>query len=227
MECVILCGGKGTRMGESSEEIPKPLMKIGDKPIIEKIIDHYAKYGVNEFILCLGHLGDKIRDHFSKNKTKYQIDLVDTGENSSKSERLIQIKDKLGERFFLSYGDDLSDVNIEDLVKFHKSHGKIATVTAVKIANPYGVIKIDSLGMVKQFEEKPLMDNWINGGYFIFEKKIYDFLEKDSDLEKITLKKIAGNNNLAGYKHDGFWKSMNTLKDYLEFNELYGEGKIK
>ncbi len=229
MKCVILCGGKGMRMGEIGEKIPKSLIKIGDKPIVEHIMDHYASYGIKEFVLCLGHLGEKIKDYFSNKKEKHNITLVDTGVNSSKTQRLLKIKDLLGEVFLVSYGDDLSNVNISKLVEFHKKEGKIATLVSVRLPNPYGTLELNEFepSLVSKFREKPLMKDWINGGYFVFNKSIFEYLDENSELENDALKNLSEKKQLCAYRHPGFWKSINTLKDSIELNELYSEGELE
>ncbi len=228
MKCVIFCGGRGVRMGSLTEDIPKPLLMVGNKPIIERIMDHYAKYGVKEFVLCLGYLGHKIRDYF-KDYKKYKIEAVDTGENSSKSDRLLKIKEFAGETFFVSYGDDLSDVNINALLNFHKKEGRIATLTAIRMINPYGVIKFDEFNpyIISGFEEKPLIKDWLNGGYFVFDKKIFGYIEEGDDLEREVFQRLVEQKQIIAYRHSGFWKSVNNPKDYIELNEMFKNGLIK
>lgn len=228
MKTVILCGGKGTRMGENSEIIPKSLLKIGDVPMIEHIMNHYAHHNITEFVLCLGHLGEKIKDYFSKNPSDYKIEMIDTGKNTSKAQRLKKIKYLLGDNFFVSYGDDLSDVNISSLREFHAKEGKIATLTAVRVPNPYGVLEFcaDNQNLISNFKEKPLMNEWINGGYFLFNKKIFDYINQRDELEKEVFNKLVKEKQISAYKHQGFWKSMNSLKDYLELNSMFEEGKL-
>lgn len=227
MKCVILCGGQGTRMGDLTTEIPKPLLKIGNKPMLVRLMDHYSKYEVNEFILCTGYLGDKIKDYFEQNPQKYTIKIIDTGESSTKAERLIKVKDLLDEKFYVAYGDDLSDVDIGKLKKFYESNNKIAVLTAIRPQNPFGILEIEEeTGIIKSFKEKPLMKEWINGGYFMFSKKIFDYFEKGDELEKEIFEKLAKDGQLIAYLHKGFWKSMNNLKDYKELNLMYEQGKL-
>src|SRR3989344_307794 len=226
MKCVIFCGGKGIRM--DSENVPKPLLKVGDRPILEHIINHFASFGVNEFVLCLGHEGEKIRFHFFRNPSKYRIEMADTGEDSSKAQRLLQVKHLVGERFYVSYGDDISDIDLSKLSALHGEQGKIATLSAVKLPNPFGVLEIDDFEpyQVTKFKEKPIMENWINGGYYLFEKKIFDYIEEEDDLEKEVFQKLINEKQLGAYRHSGFWMSMNTLKDHVELNEMYNKGEL-
>ncbi|MBS3076680.1 NTP transferase domain-containing protein [Candidatus Pacearchaeota archaeon] len=229
MKCVILCGGKGTRMGYDGENMPKTLLKIGEKPVIEHIMDHYAKHGLNKFILCLGYGGEKIRFHFFRNPSKYQIEMVDTGEDTNKAQRLSKIKHLIDDVFLVSYGDDLADINISKLLKFHREQGKIATLSAIRVQNPYGILETDDFepNMISDFKEKPIMQHWVNGGYFVFDKNIFEYIQEGDDLEKEVFHKLIKNKNIVAYRHPGFWKSMNTLKDVIELNEMSAKGELE
>lgn len=209
-------------MANLAKNIPKPLIDIEGKPILERIMDHYASYGVKDFVLCLGHLGEEIKNYFAKKPSSYNLIMVDTGEDSSKSERLLKVKNLLGddELFFVSYGDDLGDVDISKLLEFHKNSGVIATLTAVRMRSDYGILDIGDNSLVEDFNEKPLLDKWINAGYFVFNRKIFDYIEKGGELEKEVFYNILKQKNLSAYKHEGFWKSINTPKDVLEAEEL-------
>jgi glucose-1-phosphate cytidylyltransferase len=234
---VILCGGKGTRMGESSESIPKPLLMVGNKPVLEHIMDHFAKYGINEFILCLGHLGEKIKNYFLSNPVNYMVEMIDTelveranaGLETTKAQRLLKVKSKIEGDFFVTYGDDLSNVNISNLINFHKKENKIVTLTAVKLHNPYGVLELDEFepNSISNFKEKPLMREWINGGYFIFNYKIFDYINETEDLEKEVFEKLVKEKQIVAYRHPGFWKSMNTIKDSIELNDMFKKGELQ
>src|SRR3989344_116438 len=226
MKAVLLCGGKGTRMWSLTLNTPKSLVPISGKPVLEHIMDHYAKFGINDFILCLGHLGPVIRGHFSNVNRNYKITMVDTGLNTKKVERLLMVKNLLDSEFLVSYSDDISDIDIKKLIEFHKKENKIASLTAVKINNPYGVLELNEFEpyLVTGFKEKPPMQEWINGGYFVFNMKIFDYIKEGDELEKEVLGKLAKEKQLAAYRHNGFWKSMNTEKDYLEFEEIFKKG---
>lgn len=225
MKTVILCGGKGTRMDSMTAEAPKPLAIIGDKPVLWHIMKIYSCFGFNEFVLCLGYKGEKIREYFKENSAeKWEIDFVETGEASSKSERIKMVEGSVGERFFLAYGDDLSDVNIDQLLRFHEKNKQIGTVTAVKLESPFGIMKIDNRGMINDFVEKPVLDHWVNGGFMVFEKKIYDYLG-EGELEQEVFNKLVQEKQLSAFRHFGKWKSMNTLKDNIELNELWAQKK--
>jgi len=226
MQVVILCGGKGTRLRELTEDIPKPLVEIGGKPILWHIMKIYSHHGFNDFILCLGYKGSKIEDYFKKHKNDWSITFVDTGENSLKSQRLMQIKEYIkGDTFLCAYGDDVCDVDIKKIIEFHKKNKKIATLTAIPLYSQFGIVEIDKNGAVGSFKEKPrLNDYWFNGGYFVFDKKIFDYLDK-GELEKEVFEFLASQKQIQAYRHEGFWKSMNTFKDTIELNQIWDKGQ--
>lgn len=224
MKVVILCGGKGTRLKEYTEDIPKPLVEVGGKPILWHIMKIYSHYGFNEFVLCLGYKGEKIKEYFKENKEGWKIEFADTGEESSKSERLKKIKDYINEDLFLvAYGDDVCDVNLKEVVKTHKSHGKITTLTAIPLYSQFGIVETNRKNEVVNFKEKPRLDNyWFNGGFFVFDRKIFDYLDI-GELENEVFERLVQENQIIAYKHDGFWKCMNTFKDTQELNKLWNE----
>ena len=215
MKVVILAGGLGTRMSEVTKTIPKPMVKILDKPILIHIMEHYYKFGFNEFYIALGYKGNIIRNYFKKNRFDWKVHLIETGKNSMTGGRLKRLKKYLNnETFLMTYGDGISDVNIRRLISFHKKNKKIATLTAVRPPARFGSIKIKG-NLVKVFREKSKLDEgWINGGFFIFEPKIFKFIKNDlTFLEKEPLEKISNNKQLLAYKHEGFWHCMDTLRD--------------
>lgn len=224
MKVVILCGGKGTRMG--NEELPKALFSVGDKTILWHIMSIYARHGFKDFILCLGYQGDKIRDHFSKTKN-WKIKFVDTGLDTNTGGRINKIKDFIKDDCFLAtYGDGLADVNIRELIDFHRSHKKTATLTAVRPYSQFGIVGIDAhTNAVTHFKEKPILDHWINGGFFVFNKDIFRCIRYDDILEKDTFGRLVKRRNLSAYKHSGFWECMDTYKDNLHLNQLWSAGK--
>ena len=243
MKVVILCGGKGLRMKEVTEEVPKPLAMIGNKPILWHIMKTYYHYGFNEFVLLLGYKGDKIKEYFMdyewKNSNfilkedgsyevlepseKWNITFLDTGFETMTGGRLIRAKSLLNdESFMLTYGDGLSNININELVDFHNKCGKIATVTGIKKSNQYGVLSSEN-NIATQFIEKPVCNDVINGGFFIFNNEIFNYL-KDGDsciLEKEPLVRLVKDRQLAVFNHEGFWTAMDTYKDIKEVNELW------
>ena len=223
MKAVILCGGRGTRLGEHGRSVPKALIKIGGKPIIWHLLSIFSHYGVNEFVLCLGYLGDEIKEYFSENPPDWQIEFVDTGLDTNTGGRLKRVEKHLAgsSAFFVTYGDGLANVNIEDLRRFHFEHGKIATVTAVHPYSNFGIMDISNDGTVERFREKPLLKEWINGGFFVFGQEIFGFLDDDCILEREPFEAISARQEMMAYKHGGFWKCMDTFKDNLEFEELW------
>jgi glucose-1-phosphate cytidylyltransferase len=249
MKVVILAGGYGTRLSEETDLKPKPMVEIGGKPILWHIMKTYSEYGFNEFIILLGYKGYVIKEYFSnyflhqsnvtinladnsidvhQNKSEaWKVTLLDTGLNTMTGGRIKQISPFIGdEDFLLTYGDGLSDVNILELVDFHKQHGKDITMTAVQPDGRYGSINIESDNSVSNFLEKPLGDgSWINGGFFVCSPKILDTISSNSTIfEQEPLVNLAKNNQLMSFKHEGFWKAMDTLKDKKILNEAWNDG---
>ncbi len=225
MKVVIFAGGKGSRISEESILRPKPMIGIGGKPIIWHIMKHYASYGHNEFVICLGYKGKMIKDYFN-NCDEFNIDLVDTGLETMTAGRLKRVQKYLNnETFMLTYGDGVSDVDINTLIDFHRSKKALATMTGIQPQSRFGILDIDDDDMVKTFQEKPQNENvWINGGFFVLEPGIFDHLYDDADIimwERQPLEDICSKRQLAVYKHHGFWKCMDTLRDKIELNELW------
>jgi len=227
MEVVILCGGKGTRLSEYTVSIPKPMIEIGKKPILMYLMEFYASYGHKDFILCLGYKGDMIEEYFKDNK-EFNIEFVHTGEEANKAERLMKVKDKIKDaNFLLSYGDDLSDVDINKVIELHKEKKKIVTLTAVRLQSPFGVLEVDDRNKeVAEFREKPRLKQLMNGGFYVMSKEIFNHIKPGYDLEKETFEELVKDGEIAYFEHDpeGFWKSMNTLKDVVELNEMFKKG---
>ena len=226
MKTVILCGGYGTRLSEETIIKPKPMVKIGNKPILEHIMDIYKYYGYNQFILALGYKSEYIKK-FYKNKKKKNINLVYTGKDTKTGGRLLRLKNYLKNEktFMLTYGDGVSNVNIKKAIKFHKDHGKIATITAVRPPLRFGELKI-SRNKVKSFKEKPQVgQGWINGGFFVFNNEVLNFIKDDQTmLEKEPLEKLTKADQLMAFEHKGFWKCMDTMRDKILLNRLWKEG---
>lgn len=216
MKCVILAGGRGTRISELSKDIPKPMIKVLGKPIIFRIIMHYCKFGIKDFIIAAGYK-KKVLETFFKNKKlkKLKIKVIDTGLKTMTGGRIKRLKKYLGNKpFLLTYGDGLSNINIKKLISFHKKNKKIATLTAVRPPARFGAIKIKG-NKIRYFKEKSKLDEgWINGGFFVFENKIFDYLKSDQTyLEREPLQKISKKGELYAFKHNGFWQCMDTLRD--------------
>lgn len=226
MQVVILCGGKGTRMGKDLQGLPKALIPIADKPIIWHIMKYYAHFGFNDFILCLGHKGNDIKKYFSKNK-EFKIKFVDTGLETNTGERIKKIGRFINtDVFFTTYGDGLSDLNLKSLLKFHTLHKKTATLTAVRPRTTFGIVGIDTHSdIVMHFQEKPFLDHWINGGFFVFNKGVFKYIKEGDILERETFARLVDKKDLIAHKHSGFWECMDTYKDNLKLNELWVSGK--
>ena len=214
MKCVILAGGKGTRISEYTKLIPKPMIKIGSKPILEHIINYYMKFGFNDFIIAGGYKYSIIKNYFQKRKNLVKIEVINTGNSSLTGKRLIKLKNELTDTFMLTYGDGLSNVDLNKLLKCHKKNKKKITMTAVHPPARFGELEINN-SLVKRFEEKPqLQKGWINGGFFVVEPEFLKFIgSKNVMLERSPLTKAVKTKNLAAYKHTGFWFCMDTLRD--------------
>ncbi|OWK71260.1 glucose-1-phosphate cytidylyltransferase [Pedobacter sp. AJM] len=254
MKVVILAGGLGTRLMEETEARPKPMVEIGGKPILWHIMKIYEAYGYNDFVLCLGYKAQSIKEYFlnyylynsdvsidiEKNKVdvhfsnseSFKVTLVDTGLTTNTAGRIKKIQKYVqDETFMLTYGDGVADIDITKLAAFHKSHGKLATLTSIQTPGRFGNIEMDEHGVVKHFVEKPQGDGmWINGGFFVLEPGIFKYLEGDMDeiqWENIPLKEIANDGQLAAFKHSGFWKPMDALRDRIELEQLWSTGQAK
>jgi len=229
MKVVILAGGLGTRISEYTKTIPKPMIKICGKPIIHRIIDHYVRYGHNEFYIALGYKGKVIKEYFKKKKLtkKIKIHLIETGKNTMTGGRLKRLKKYLDETFLLTYGDGLSDVNLDKLINFHKNNKKLITLTAVRPPARFGSIKINK-NVVKYFREKNSLDSgWINGGFFIINPKFINYIKNDSTfLEQEPFTQVTKKKQLLAFKHKGFWQCMDTLRDKEILEKKIKEQKL-
>lgn len=215
MKVVILAGGLGTRMSEYTESIPKPMVQIGKKPILDHLINIYSKFNLNDFIIALGYKGEIIKEYFKNYKGKSKINLVETGQNTMTGGRLKRLKKEIGNNtFMMTYGDGLSDVNINKLLEFHKKSKKLVTVTAVRPPARFGFIKFKENEVIS-FKEKSKLDvGWINGGFFVIEPKFLDYIENDKTyLEREPLEKLVKEKQMSAYRHEGFWQCMDTLRD--------------
>ena len=216
MKVVILCGGLGSRLSEETRIKPKPMVKIGNRPILSHIIQIYESYGYKEFFIALGYKGYVIKKFFSKKKSKSKFHLIDTGAKTLTGGRLLRLKKyfKENENFMLTYGDGLTSQNINKLVKFHLKNKKIGTMTVVRPPVRFGEVKMRN-NSVNSFKEKPQSTSgWINGGFFVFNSKIFKFIKNDfTMLEKQPLESLSKKGQLMGFKHYGFWQCMDTLRD--------------
>ena len=220
MKVVILCGGLGTRISEETNKIPKPMVKIGQLPILVHIMRIYKKFGFNQFILATGYKSKIIKKYFSKDKF---VNCVYTGKNTPTGGRLLKLKKllKLDENFMLTYGDGLSNQNIKKLLNFHYKNNKIASMTVVRPPVRFGEVRMN-MNKIISFKEKPnLREGWINGGFFVFNKKIFDYISNDNlMLERQPMELLCKNGQLMGYKHEGFWHCMDNIRDKNFLNKL-------
>ena len=227
MKAVILAGGFGTRISEESHLIPKPMIEIGGKPILWHIMKIYSAYKIDDFIICLGYKGEKIKEYFEQFDSKlWNIQLIDTGLDTMTGGRLKRIQDKIDDTFCVTYGDGVSDVNLNNLITFHKEKKSLATLTAIHPPERFGVLNLSG-DYVKEFHEKHTGESsWINGGFFVFEPEIFDYLHDDSTvLERTPLETLAKEQKLAAFKHNGFWHPMDTLRDKKHLEDLWTSEK--
>ena len=244
MKAVILAGGFGTRISEETHLKPKPMIEIGGKPILWHIMKIYSSFGINEFIICCGYKGYLIKEYFAnyslhlsdvtfhmdKNQVEvhkrmmedWKVTLIDTGESTNTGGRLLRVKEYIKDTFCMTYGDGLSNVDIKEIIKYHKSNGKYATLTAVKPPGRWGSLNIVD-DKVDNFQEKPLGDKgWINGGFFVLEPEVFNLISDDKCIwEEEPLITLAKQNNLMAYKHEDFWRAMDTLRDKKILEELW------
>ena len=252
IQTVILAGGRGSRMQEVTQEVPKPMIKIGEKPIIWHIMKIYAYYGCTDFNLALGYKGEIIKEFFlnykkytsslkvntksgkvnffNDNIDDWNVSMIDTGLNAETGKRLLNMRPylKKDSNFFFTYGDGVSDVNLEELYKFHIKHGKIATITSVNPPSRFGTLDIDHNQIVDKFAEKPEKNiNKINGGFFVFNTKIFNYLTDDNNciFEKEPLEQLVNDKELVAFDHGGFWQCMDTIKDCDQLNDKWNENK--
>lgn len=254
MKVVILCGGQGTRIRDVADNIPKPMIPVGNYPILWHIMKYYSLFGHNEFILCLGHQGKAIKEFFLNyeintndftltlgqkdavtfhnkiDEQDWKITFAETGEKTMTGGRVKKIEKFIGEdqTFMLTYGDGLSDVNINQLINFHNSHGRVLSLTGVRPAGRFGEIMCKSDGTIVEFNEKPqATEGRINGGFFICDKRLFDYLDDRDDLvfEQEPMRSLVNEKQLMQYNHDGFWQPMDTYREYMLLNSLYEKNK--
>jgi len=231
---VILCGGKGTRLREETTDKPKPMVPIGAMPILWHIMKIYARFGYTDFVLALGYKGEVIRNHFSNQANKeagWTITFADTGQEAQTGARIKRIEKfvKDDDYFLATYGDAVSDVDINALISFHQKQGTVATMTAVHPHSKWGLVKGNGAGLIEQFVEKPQLYDYVNGGFFVFGKKVFDYLEDKDEcvLETKPFSSLVQDKQFSMYKHEGFWHAMDTYKDYQELDAIYQKGEKK
>lgn len=250
MKAVILAGGLGTRLSEETVVRPKPMVEVGGKPILWHIMKSYSKHGVNDFVICCGYKGYVIKEYFAnyflhtsdvtfdmqsnqmevhtRSAEPWKVTLVDTGEETMTGGRLKRVAKYLGDSdaFCFTYGDGVSDIDIGESIRFHRSHGKLATLTAVQPPGRFGALDLTGT-QVNSFQEKPQGDGaWVNGGYFVLSPKVVDYIEDDSSIwEKQPLERIASESQLQAFHHRGFWQPMDTLREKMILEDLWQTGK--
>jgi len=252
MKVIILCGGTGTRLKEETEYKPKPMVYVGNQPVLWHIMKIYASYGYNEFILALGYKADYIKDFFLNqkaftsdfsletrhHKTKFYLDdrveiddfkitFVNTGVDTLPGERILRCEKYIPKKdkyFMVTYGDGVTDLDIDSLIKFHKNQKTIGTITLVHPRSKYGLVNINGRNLVENFTEKPILNDWVNGGYMIFDKRFFNYL-KIGETEHPSLIKLGREKQLSAKKHDGFWFCMDTYKEVEDLNKMWNSGK--
>ncbi|MEK6974141.1 MAG: glucose-1-phosphate cytidylyltransferase [Nanoarchaeota archaeon] len=250
MKTVILCGGQGTRLREHTEFVPKPLVHVGNMPILWHIMKIYSHFGHKDFVLCLGYKGHEIKNffmtydllkhdftlnlanrdstHFYHNNhllEDWKITFVETGLETNTGGRIKQVEKYIDDdNFFMTYGDGLANININELYKFHLNHKKIATLTSIQPMSRFGIVTFDDKGIITSFKEKPKLDGWINGGFFVLKKDVFDYIGENDVFEQDPLIKLAKDKELMSYPHNGFWECMDTHRDYEMLNKIWNSG---
>lgn len=250
MKVAILCGGQGTRLREETEFRPKPMVEIGGRPILWHIMRHYARFGHEDFVLCLGYKGDVIRNwvvnyaamntdvrvHVGSQRVEYleplrderdwTVTLAETGAETPTGGRLVRARRRLeGGTFLATYGDGLSNVDLAKLVAYHREQGKVATVTGVRPLTRFGELEVRD-GIAQSFREKPQLDEgWVNGGFFVFEPRIFDYLDEGATLEREPLERLTAERQLAVYEHSGYWMAMDTYREMQQLNDEWASGE--
>lgn len=252
MKTIILCGGQGTRLREETEYRPKPLVDVGGRPILWHIMKGYAQSGFRDFVLCLGYRGHMIKEYFlnyeamsndftislgKRHALKYHgeheeqdfnVTLADTGLDAMTGARVKRVARYIDDDLFMvTYGDGLSDLNIGALVDFHRQHGRLATITTVRPTSRFGILELSADGQVQDFAEKPQIDGWASAGFFVFNRKVLEYLSTDAGcvLERAPMEALAEAGELMAYRHDGFFYAMDTYREYLHLNDLWNSGR--
>jgi glucose-1-phosphate cytidylyltransferase len=251
VRAVILAGGLGTRLREETEFRPKPMVEVGGRPILWHIMKLFAHHGVADFVVCTGYRGEVIKEYFLNYEARnndftitlgrsrdiefhdqhlesdWRVTVAETGADTQTGGRVKRIERYVGDddRFMVTYGDGLADVDVSRLLRFHQAHGRLATITTVRPLSRFGVVDLLPDHQVKQFREKPQVDDWVSAGFFVFEREVFDYLAPDSVLERDPLEALAKDSQLVAYQHDGFWQPMDTYRESKLLNELWASGR--
>lgn len=226
MKVVILAGGSGTRAYPYTDYLPKPMMPVGGKPILLRVMNLYAQQGYTEFVLSVGYRKEVILDYFEGRDFGWRLDIVDTGASTDTGGRIWGCRHLLGETFMATYADGLSDVVLDDLLAYHHRSGRLGTITSVPLRSQYGTIDADEAGVIRDFREKPVLrDHWINAGFFVMEKRIFEHW-RGENLEREVFPNLLAGRHLGVYRHHGFFKSLDTYKDQQEFEAMFAEGNL-
>ncbi|HEY4894524.1 MAG TPA: sugar phosphate nucleotidyltransferase [Solirubrobacteraceae bacterium] len=225
----ILCGGRGTRLQEHTQDMPKPLVEIGGRPIVWHVIQLYAAHGFRRFLLATGYKGEQIERFAAEEHWPEGVEVrcLDTGLDTQTGGRIKRLAGELAgeEMFCATYADGVADIDLDDLLAFHAGHGALASMTVVRPTLQFGVTELTDDGRVTGFREKPRSDHWINGGFFCFAAEVLDYLEEDSVLERAPLERLAADGQLRAHRHEGFWECMDTYKDSIELNDMWATGR--
>lgn len=249
MKAVLLAGGLGTRLREETEYRPKPMVEVGGRPILWHIMKNLAHFGLRDFVVATGYRGEVIRDYFLNYQCRTQdftvnlgsgraqwhggdhaegdwnVTVVDTGPLTMTGGRVSRVAEHIDGRFFVTYGDGLADVDISTLLAFHEEHSRLATVTTIRPLSRFGVMDLDTAGVVERFREKPQTEDYVNAGFFIFEPEVFEYLDDECVLEQEPLEALARDGQLMAYRHDGFWQPMDTFREFQMLNEMWDSGK--
>ncbi|HEY7501009.1 MAG TPA: glucose-1-phosphate cytidylyltransferase [Vicinamibacterales bacterium] len=248
MKVVLLAGGRGTRLAEETQTLPKPMVEIGGRPLLFHLMRYYAAFGFTDFLVACGYRGEVIKDYFRSLPAHlsdyivnladgsleiikpatidWRIGLIDTGAETSTGARILRLRDQIQDQpFMATYGDGLSTVDIQALVRFHRSHGRLATVTAVRPPARFGELVLDGDRVAEFAEKRQTREGWINGGFFVFDPGVFEYLDEESPLERGPLERLAAAGELRAYRHDGFWQPMDTLRDKQVLEALLQSGQ--
>ena len=220
---VILAGGRGTRMREMTDSLPKPMVEIGGKPVLEHLINYFESFQNFKYIICTGYKEEIIEKYFTSRNKFSNVKIISTGLDTNTGGRILQCKNLIKDKFIMTYGDGLSDIDINNLLKFNTLKNQIGTISTTRPVSRFGLVETDKNDRVTNFIEKPVLDSYINMGYMVFNKNVFNFIDGDEPFEKGPLKRLTVEKELNAYKHKGFFRPMDTYREYLELNKLWNE----